>query len=91
MNHLQLTHDKLDVNGIMDLVTEADCGAISLFVGLSCSSLVLPMGPGFDVLTWFERHNARQHERETSDETGVRGLRVDGDQSREKDLKFVLG
>lgn len=33
MNYLKLTHDKLDVGEINDLVAHESCGAISLFVG----------------------------------------------------------
>ncbi|XP_005181204.1 molybdopterin synthase catalytic subunit [Musca domestica] len=32
-NHLLLTHEKLDVGAINNLVTAGSCGAISLFVG----------------------------------------------------------
>lgn len=33
MNFLKLTFDKLDINGINELVVHESCGAVSLFVG----------------------------------------------------------
>lgn len=33
MNFLKLTHDKLDLNEINDLVSHEACGGISFFVG----------------------------------------------------------
>lgn len=33
MNFLKLTFDKLDINGISELVVHETCGAVSLFVG----------------------------------------------------------
>lgn len=33
MNFLKLSFDKLDINGINELVVHESCGAVSLFVG----------------------------------------------------------
>lgn len=33
MNFIKLTFDKLDINGINELVVHESCGAVSLFVG----------------------------------------------------------
>lgn len=33
MDYVKITHDKLDVAAINDLICDAECGAISFFVG----------------------------------------------------------
>lgn len=33
MDYVKITHDKLDINAINELICDAECGAISFFVG----------------------------------------------------------
>lgn len=33
MDYVKITHDKLDINAINELICDAECGALSFFVG----------------------------------------------------------
>lgn len=35
MNFLKLTHDKLDLEAIQNLVLDESCGAVSIFIGIT--------------------------------------------------------